>query len=87
MTSWGEHSIGFGQAWEGKVIFMSMVWQKGQFYKPSSLENVPLSFVHRIGHGGRFECHLHWPQANRLPLETLDLAPIVSNWRKMGARN
>lgn len=50
----GERSIGFGHAWEGKVIFMPMAWQKGQFYKPSSLENVPLSFVHRIGHGGSF---------------------------------
>ena len=38
----------------GEVIFRSMVGRKGQFYKPFSLEKVPLSFVHRIGHGGSF---------------------------------
>ena len=51
-------------------------------------ENVLASFVHQVGHGGSFESPsaLGHGQSN-LPLDTLDLAPIISSWRKMGVRN
>jgi hypothetical protein len=52
-----------------------------------SNENVLVSLIHEIFHGGSFES----PSASghgqsSLPLETLDLAPIISRWRKMDVR-
>jgi hypothetical protein len=45
-----------GHVWEGKVIFISAVWQKGQLVIPSSnFENVLLLFTHDVAHGGSFE--------------------------------